>query len=57
MRDRGWEGGKKGGRETQGSVPGVAMHINMLCIGMLEGGFDGSREVRAVREGNEGARE
>ena len=58
VRDR----GREGGRETQGSVPGVAMHISMpvvvlLCIGMLEGGFDGSMEVRAVREGKEGARE
>ena len=44
-------------------MPCVAMHIYKHASGCLtlhwhvEGGFHGSREVRAVREGKEEARE
>ena len=47
-------GGVEGGREGERARRGYA---HKHAIGMLEGGFYGSREVWAVREGKEGDRE
>ena len=60
-REGGREGGKEGGRDTRLSARrGYAHKHASGCLTLhwhVEGGFHGSREVRAVREGKEGARE
>ena len=60
-REGGREGGKEGGRDTRRSARRGYAHKHASCCLTLhwhvEGGFHGSREVRAVREGREGARE
>ena len=61
VRDQGREGWKEGGGDTRLSARrGYAHKHASGCLTLhwhVEGGFDGSREVRAVREGKEGARE
>ena len=62
VRDRGREGGREGGRgDTRLSARrGYAHKHASGCFYLhwhVEGGIDCSREVRAVREGKEGARE